>query len=145
MIIKPYIDKDTEIIYLIKPRANVYNKDNIYKFGQTVIKDKSVNIARILSYGNGSDIILVIECIDSLALEAKIKEKFEKEFIRPYGEEHFIGDKDSMMKIIMLSVIEERENYNSEQKIFQEKIETFNKIEHINSNNIVVSERRGSF
>jgi hypothetical protein len=151
-IIKPYIDKDIEIIYLIKPRANVYNKDNIYKFGQTVIKDKSVNIARILSYGNGSDIILVIECIDSLSLEKTIKNKFEREFISPYGEEYFIGDKNTMKNIIMLSVMEEQKIYDDEQKIYddaqkilQEKLEEFNTMINNKNANIIVKERRGSF
>ncbi len=107
--IKDYVDEDANYIYLIKPQANVFNKDNILKLGRSILKEKIVNIARITGYGIGSEIILVAKCMNCVKLEMIIKKKFKEIFIQPYGEESFIGDEEKMKNIIMDAVKNEKD------------------------------------
>ncbi len=87
-------------LYLLRPRENTYNNNNIYKLGSTILDEPTINLPRITSYGVGTELILIIECINAKVLEQIVKKEFNKIFDKPYGTEYFIGDKRDMVKII---------------------------------------------
>jgi hypothetical protein len=143
--IQNYVDSDVHYVYLIKPRANVFNKDNVLEIGRHIQKIRSVNISRMSGYGNGSEIILIQKCIDCVSLEMKIKIRLNELYPRPYGVETFIGDENIIRRIINKMVDDQEDEEKEKQKMLQEKLEEFNKIILNKNNNIIVKERRGSF
>lgn len=101
-----------EYIYLVWCKENAKHGEDVYKFGKSKTSEKVINIARIASYGKGSQILLVIECKNANVLEQKISGQFKKEFVKhDFGNEYFVGNKKRMMQIIMETVNEEIEAY----------------------------------
>jgi hypothetical protein len=143
--IQNYIDSDVHYVYLIKPRANVFNKDNVLEIGRHIQKIRSVNISRMSGYGDGSEIILIQKCIDCVSLEMKIKIRLNELYPRPYGVETFIGDENIIRRIINKMVDDQEDEEKEKQKILQEKLEEFNTMVLNKNNNMIVKERRGSF
>ena len=92
--------------YLVRERENVNTNTNVYKFGMTVQEPDNI-IHRIQQgYKKGSEIILIIACEpeDAKIREQKIKKAFKenKKFVQHSdGSEHFKGDCNEMMKIMM--------------------------------------------
>jgi hypothetical protein len=87
--------------YLIRGQEQVNHSLNIYTFGQTKVKEYFVNVPRLLGYGNGSELILVIKCKNSLELERLVRPAFNKTFEKHiYGSESFIGDENEMTELI---------------------------------------------
>lgn len=87
-------------IYLLRPEESVLSKQNIYKVGMSIVKDKNSNISRLSSYRKGSEIILLAQCINANTMEREILNIFNQRFNRAYGNEYFVGDKYKMMEII---------------------------------------------
>jgi hypothetical protein len=87
--------------YLIREKEIVNHSENVYKFGQSKIKEYIVNLTRLFGYGKGTEIILVLKCKNSLALERLVKIAFQEKFQRhKFGTESFIGDEDDMIALI---------------------------------------------
>ena len=76
------------------------NDNNIYKIGKSIVKEKTCNIPRLISYRQGSELISVNLCINANIIENLIIKKFREQFKIAYGNEYFIGNKFQMMKII---------------------------------------------
>ena len=97
-------------IYLVRPEENVLNNNNIYKIGKSVLKEKTCNISRLSGYRQGSELIIVCQCIDANKMEKEIIKKFHNEFKLAYGNEYFIGDKYTMITIINEVLKKEEKN-----------------------------------
>ncbi len=110
-------------IYLLRPEESVLNKNNIYKIGMSVVKEKSCNITRLSSYRVGSELIFVCQCVDAHKMESEILKVFNNEFKRAYGNEYFIGNKYEMIKIIG-NILELEEKNNNESNDTNDTIET---------------------
>ena len=94
-------DEYMNFIYLVRPKENVNHNENVYKIGKGKTKELTGNVSRVSSYGKGTELILVIQCIDCDEMELLILDEFNKIFTRhKYGKEYFIGDKDEMKDII---------------------------------------------
>lgn len=105
------VDLCHNYIYLLRAKENVRHKENIYKIGKTVTKELTLNLTRLISYGKGSELILIRKCIDSSKLEQKILKIFKKKFHKHiYGNEYFAGDYNEMCTIISNIVNEEYES-----------------------------------
>jgi hypothetical protein len=97
-----------QYLYLIRKREHVLHNENVYKVGQTIADEYSMTIHRFHSYGKGSEIILIIQCIDCITLEKKLLKVFNETFKKYiFGDEEFVGDKTEMRKIINELVDEE--------------------------------------
>ena len=112
-------------IYLIRPRENVGHNENVYKVGRTKTKD---TVSRISSYGKGSELISIRQCINSSYCEKEIlsalNDKFEK---YKYGNEYFIGNAYEMDDIINDIVKKDRDcNIAEEYKNDMNKEDTKN-------------------
>jgi hypothetical protein len=66
----------TNYIYLVRAKENVKNNENVYKVGKTA----QDSLKRIKSYGTGTELLLIKQCIDSDAMEQKILKEFNKHF-----------------------------------------------------------------
>lgn len=90
--------------YLVQEREHVNTKTNVYKQGMTT-QYPDTQIDRIRQgYKKGSLMLLIISCEpkDAKIREQKIKKAFNEKFEQhPDGPEHFIGDCNEMMKIMM--------------------------------------------
>jgi len=87
------------IIYLIQP-AELINT-NRYKIGCT----KTPNLERCYKgYKKGSRYICIMECIDPLILENKIKEIFNDKFKLIAGNEYYEGDENEMYKLFIETI-----------------------------------------
>lgn len=88
-------------IYLIRPKENVKNNQNVYKIGKTKLKELTANFSRMSGYGKGTELIKISKCIDCDKLERSILEEFNSNFKRyDFGSEYFIGSEMQMCKII---------------------------------------------
>lgn len=96
-------------IYLLRPKENVSNSQNVYKIGKTVSKELTVNVSRLTSYGKGTELIMIIKCINSCYLEKQILCEFNRIFGKyKFGNEYFVGDYEEMTDIIYECVKAER-------------------------------------
>jgi hypothetical protein len=88
--------------YLVREKDKVEHCENIYKLGKNKTKEYLVNVSRLFSYGIGTEIILILECVDSLAFERIVLKEFREKFQKyKFGTESFIGNKKEMVKIIL--------------------------------------------
>ena len=88
-------------IYLIRPKENVENNQNIYKVGRTKNKELTANFSRLSGYGKGTELITITKCNDCDDLERKILDEFNNKFERhKFGNEYFIGSERQMCDII---------------------------------------------
>jgi len=99
-------DDNVSYIYLIQEREHLEKNNNIFKFGRTTQAPNN-KICRLLHYKKGSKILFVMNCNNNKVglIETNIKKTFKDQFKQhDDGFEHYIGDKDKMMDII-ISVI----------------------------------------
>ena len=99
-------DNNVSYIYLIQEREHFEKNNNIFKFGRTTQVPNN-KICRLLHYKKGSKILFVMNCNNNKVglIETNIKKIFKDQFKQhDDGFEHYIGDKDKMMDII-ISVI----------------------------------------
>ena len=109
----------SEGIYLIQIREFITTNKNIYKIG------RSHNIHnRMSQYPKESNIIIILECCDSIKCENALKKIFIKEFIqmKKYGSEYFEGDKEKMKSIIFHHIEEIYKNKIKEDKLKADKL-----------------------
>jgi hypothetical protein len=75
----------------------VRNDEEVYKVGKTT----QASFKRVKSYGVGTELILIKQCIDSDAMETKILEEFNNFFPQYiFGKEYFVGSSLKMTQII---------------------------------------------
>lgn len=97
------------IIYLLQPCELVGT--NRYKIG---ISNKT-NLDRCKNgYKSGSRFLCIMECINPLILENKIKNKFNDVFILCAGKEYFKGDETKMIKTFINIVLNHMEKNNDD-------------------------------
>ena len=93
----PLPPQNMEGIYLVHTREFVNSNKPIYKIG------RSSNIVnRTKQYPNGSNVICMLCCENSVECEAKLIELFKVKFTQEtfYGKEYFSGNKYDMIKQI---------------------------------------------
>ncbi len=89
-------------LYFLREKENVNHCQNVYKFGQNRTKEYLTNVTRLISYGIGTEIILVLKCTDSLALERLVSAEFKIKYEKyKFGNESFIGNESDMIKTIL--------------------------------------------
>ena len=88
------------IVYLVQPEEFIGT--NIFKIGRS--KDSSANLNRIKSYGKGSSCISINQRNNTIELEKKIIEEFNKNFKLVKGREYFEGDKEEINKLFLYIV-----------------------------------------
>ena len=94
-------DMELHYIYLLRPRENVNQGQNVYKIGKTVVNKFTLAPARVNQYGKGSELISINKCINAHEVEKEILKEFNNIFTKyEYGSEYFIGDCYKMNKII---------------------------------------------
>lgn len=114
-------------IYLVRPDDSVLSKHNVYKIGKTILKQKTVNLSRLTSYRQGSELIIVCQCINANLMENEIIKKFREEFKSAYGNEYFVGSKYKMINIISdILDKEEKDEICEDERTLKEEIETHN-------------------
>jgi hypothetical protein len=93
-------------------REFIKNDEPIYKIGRSFTLDN-----RVKQYPNGSKILLMIACENSIVCESKLIEIFKSKFTQKkyYGNEYFEGDYKLMIREIF--------NYIDKRNIEDEKIE----------------------
>jgi hypothetical protein len=86
-----------EGIYLLYTREMITTNENIYKLGRSNYLDN-----RVKQYPNGSKILLMINCINSISCEYNLIKLFKEKFIQKtyYGKEYFQGNCFLMIKEI---------------------------------------------
>ena len=86
-----------EGIYLLYTREMITTNENIYKLGRSNYLDN-----RVKQYPNGSKILLMINCINSISCENNLIKLFKEKFIQKtyYGKEYFQGNCLLMIKEI---------------------------------------------
>jgi hypothetical protein len=86
-----------EGIYLLYTREMITTNENIYKLGRSNYLDN-----RVKQYPNGSKILLMINCINSISCEYNLIKLFKEKFIQKtyYGKEYFQGNCLLMIKEI---------------------------------------------
>jgi len=92
------MENKEQYIYLIQEREFIKCKEPIYKIAKT----KQECLKRVLSYPNGSCLIIQIKCSDCDKYEKLLINKFKEHFIhmKEIGNKYFKGDKNKMIKII---------------------------------------------
>ena len=97
----------TEGIYLLQTRELITMNKNIYKIGRSFNLNK-----RMKQYPKESNLILLVECCNSVKCEAELLKIFRKQFIesKKYGNEYFEGDKEKMKKLIFNYIEKETED-----------------------------------
>ena len=109
----------TEGIYLLQTRELISMNKNIYKIGRSFNLNK-----RMKQYPKESNLILLVECCNSVKCEAELLKIFRKEFkeSKKYGNEYFEGDKEKMKKLIFNYIEKETEDVIKEkEKVMKEK------------------------
>ena len=109
----------TEGIYLLQTRELITMNKNIYKIGRSFNLNK-----RMKQYPKESNLILLVECCNSVKCEAELLKIFRKQFIesKKYGNEYFEGDKEKMKKLIFNYIEKETEDVIKEkEKIMKQK------------------------
>ena len=101
-------DEYLHFIYLVWPELSILGKVNIFKIGLTIIKNETQEIIRLKTYGVGSEIIMIVQCVDANKMEKKIKDKFNQVFKRTHGLEYFSGNKELMQELILEILLEEK-------------------------------------
>jgi hypothetical protein len=90
-----------QYVYLIREREHFLHRENIYKVGQTIMDELTMTLSRFHSYGKGSEVILLLQCNDCIALEKQILKEFNATFKKYlFRNESFVGDKRQMCAII---------------------------------------------
>ncbi len=88
-------------LYFLREKENVNHSENVYKIGQNKTKEYLTNVTRLLSYGIGTEVILVLKCNNSLELERLVKIEFNNLFQKyKFGTEYFVGDEKEMISTI---------------------------------------------
>ncbi len=95
------VSEEMHYVYMIRTKEHSRHKENIYKIGKTKIKNPENNITRLMSYGKGTELVLIQQCKNSDILEKKILNQFNKNFKKYSGNEYFIGDRFHMSKLFM--------------------------------------------
>lgn len=104
-------------VYLLRPKENVSNSQNVYKIGKTVSKELTVNVSRLTSYGKGTELIIIIKCINSCYLEKQILDEFNRLFGKyKFGNEYFVGDCEEMTDVMYDCIKAERLLYKNKNK-----------------------------
>ena len=88
-------------VYLLIEREFMITKENIFKIGRSV---KVCNRAR--QYPKGSQLLVVLPCIDSVATECNLKRVFSEKFIHrsDIGSEYYEGPPNAMIKEFVANV-----------------------------------------
>ena len=88
-------------VYLLIEREFMITKENIFKIGRSV---KVCNRAR--QYPKGSQLLVVLPCIDSVATECNLKRVFSEKFIHrsDIGAEYYEGPPNTMIKEFVANV-----------------------------------------
>ena len=78
-----------EGVYLMHIREFIKSHEPIYKIGRSNILDN-----RVKQYPNGSNILLMIKCKNSILCENNLIKLFKEKFIQKkyYGTEYFEGN-----------------------------------------------------
>ena len=86
-----------EGVYLMHTREFIKSHEPIYKIGRSNILDN-----RVKQYPNGSNILLMIKCKNSILCENNLIKLFKEKFIQKkyYGTEYFEGNCYDMIKEI---------------------------------------------
>ena len=86
-----------EGLYLIHTREFIKSKEPIYRIGRGYAVQKNVS-----KYPNGSNVLFLHICKNSILCEAKIIEIFRQTFKQEtyYGNKYFSGDMFEMIKIM---------------------------------------------
>jgi len=88
-------------VYLLIEREFLVLKKNVFKIG------RSENVSnRAKQYPNGSQLLVVLPCIDCKVSEKRLKDMFEKNFIHrsDIGSEYFEGTPDVMIQMFINNV-----------------------------------------
>jgi hypothetical protein len=103
--------EELHYIYLIRHKENVEHNENVYKIGKTIVKELTVNIQRLTSYGKGTEVILIQQCNNAHNCERIILKTFKQKFTKhKFGNEYFIGDPIIMNKIIFDIIFDQYQN-----------------------------------
>ena len=88
-------------VYLLIEREFMITKENIFKIGRSV---KVCNRAR--QYPKGSQLLVVLPCIDSVVTECNLKRVFSEKFIQrsDIGAEYYEGPPNAMIKEFVANV-----------------------------------------
>lgn len=91
-----------QFIYIVQTKACVDQNDSTYKIGRTTLMPNQ----RMLGYPKNSEIIMFIRVDDSIALERRIKELFDINFIKrlDMGVEYYTGDINDMRNIMLNAI-----------------------------------------
>lgn len=101
-------------VYLVRCKENVRHNENIYKIGKTILKELTINFKRMTGYGNGTELLIIRQCIDSSNTERQILEEFNKKFTKyDLGREYFIGDFNDMIDIINNIISQDYKKYKN--------------------------------
>ena len=94
-------DPHKQSVYLLIEREFLMLKENVFKIG------RSENVSnRAKQYPNGSQLLVVLPCIDCKVSEKRLKDAFEKNFIHrsDIGSEYFEGTPDVMIQMFINNV-----------------------------------------
>ena len=112
---------DDEGLYLMHTREFISTNVPIYKIGRSNQLDN-----RVKQYPNGSKIMLMIKCKNSVSCENNLKKLFKSKFIQKtyYGSEYFEGNYVDMIKEICDYV-------NNVNVLFTDEINKLNKLKKV--------------
>ena len=87
-----------ESIYLLQTRESIKNDEHVYKIGRTCQDE----LKRLNEYPKGSVLHLHVSCYNSVCVERRILERFNRQFRNDpvYGSEYFHGDLLQMLAIV---------------------------------------------
>lgn len=87
-----------ESIYLLQTRESIKNDEHVYKIGRTCQDE----LKRFNEYPKGSVLHLHVSCYNSVCVERRILERFNRQFRNDpvYGSEYFHGDLLQMLAIV---------------------------------------------
>lgn len=91
-----------ESIYLLQTRESIKNDEAVYKVGRTCQDE----LKRFNIYPRGSVLHLHVSCHNSLSVEKRVLEEFNKQFRNEpvYGKEYFHGNLLQMLSIVCREV-----------------------------------------
>ena len=123
------------IIYLIQPC--ILLKTNRYKIGCS----KSPTLDRCKKgYRKGTRYLCIMECVNPVELESKIKEVFDRKFDLIGGKEFYEGDENDILKEFIKLVLQHKNIYfknDNNLKNINEKNKNEEKEELTNINNTI--------
>lgn len=107
-------------IYLIREREFIKTNENVYKIG------KSTNVTvRLMKYPKGSEIILIMECMNIHKCERDIINKFNNEYEprKDIGNEYYEGSKSTMIEHIYELVISCNDKSSEDEPLEDKSVE----------------------